>query len=115
MSAVETMSEAWLWLHIAALAVATFALRLSFISLFSYIEMPASVKVNLKLVPPAVLAALAAPPFVFRDGSYHLSPTNPFLLTGLVVTVVAWKTESLVLTLVVGFGVFFALTYVPVL
>ena len=111
MSAVENMSTAWMWVHLVLLAVTTFALRISFIGLFSYFEMPNSIKENLKLVPPAVMGALAIPPFIYRDSAYHLSLTDPFLLSGAVACLVAWKTESLVGTIGVGFVVYFGLTY----
>ena len=84
MSAVGTMSTTVVWLHIVVLAVATYAIRSSFIGLFSYFDMPAPIEKHLDLVAPAVLAGLAVPPLVFRDGGYHLSPTNPFLVAGVV-------------------------------
>lgn len=111
MSAVEAMPTAWLYVQIAVLAAVTYALRASFVALFSYYRVPDRVGTALRLVPPAVLAALAAPPLVFRDGAYDLSPTNPFLLAGLAAGVVAWRTESLVGTIAAGFVAFFVLTY----
>lgn len=113
MSAVKVMSTTWLWVHIIVLAIATYALRSSVIGLFSYYDMPSQVEDNLNLVPPAVMAALAVPPLVYRDGTFHLSPTNPFILAGVAAAIVAWKTESLIGTIVTGFVVFFGVTYVP--
>jgi branched-subunit amino acid transport protein len=113
MNAIETMPSAWIWAYILAIAVATYALRVSFIALFGYYEMPDRIEEYLDLVPPAVLAALAAPPLLYRDGSFHLSPGNPFLLAGLVAVVVAWRTESLIGTIVSGFATYFLVVLVP--
>ena len=115
MTAIETMSEAWFWLHIVSFALATFALRAVLVVLFSYVQIPETMEENLELVPPAILAALAVPPFVYRDGVYHLSPTSPFILTGVAAAIAAWRTESLIVTIATGFAVFFAVTYLPVL
>jgi len=111
MSAVETMPTTWLWIQIAVLAAVTYALRASFVALFSYYRVPDRIGSALRLVPPAVLAALAVPPLVFRNGGYDLAPTNPFLLAGLAAGVVAWRTESLVGTIAAGFAAFFVATY----
>lgn len=110
MNALETMPRSWLWVHLVFLALITYGLRGSFIWVFSYYDMPDSVKNQLELVPPAVLAALAVPPLVFRDGTYHLSPVNPFLFAGLVGGIVAWRTESLIWTMTAGIGTYFLAT-----
>lgn len=110
MTAIESMSTSWLWIHIISISIATYLLRLSFIGLFSYYEMPDRFKIHLELIPAAVLAGLAMPPLVYRDGVYHFSPTNPYLLAGLIAGFVAWRTESLIITIVSGFVVFFTVT-----
>jgi branched-subunit amino acid transport protein len=107
MSAIETMSTTWLWIHIIVLAIATYALRSSFIGIFSYYEIPDQFEDDLKLIPPAVLAALTMPSLVYREGAYHLSLTDPFLLAGLVAGIVAWKTESFIGTLTIGISTYF--------
>lgn len=114
MNAIETMPTAWLWIHIIAMAVATFALRASFIGLVSYYEMPDWIEEHMSLIPPAVLAALALPPLFYRDSGYHLSPGNPFFVAGLVAAIVAWRTESLVGTIASGFVTYFAVAFVTV-
>lgn len=107
MSAVETMTVSWLWAHIIVIAVATFVIRVSFIGATGHITIPDDVKEHMTLIPAAVLAALAVPPLVYRDGAYHLSIFGPFLIAGVAAVVVAWRTENLVATIVVGFfGVF---------
>lgn len=115
MSAIETMSTRWLLAHIVAIAIGTYALRVSFIGLVSYYDMPTEIEEQMHLVPPAVIAALALPPLFYRDGTYHLSPGNPFLLAGLAGAIVAWRTESLVGTIAVGFLTYFVVVSVPVI
>ncbi|WP_255195366.1 AzlD domain-containing protein [Halorarius litoreus] len=115
MSGIETLSTTWLWFHLIAIATITYALRSSFIALFSYYDVPAQLEDVLELVPPAVFAALAVPPLLYRDGTYYLSPTNPFLIAGLAAGVVSWKTESLFRTIATGFTVFVVVTYAPIL
>lgn len=114
MNAIEAMPTVWLSVHIVAIAIATYALRVSFVSLFSYYEMPEEIEAHLNLVPPAVLAALAVPPIFYRDGGFYLSPLNPFLIAGLAAAIVAWRTESLIGTLVLGFLTYFVVVSVPV-
>jgi branched-subunit amino acid transport protein len=111
MSTAATFSTTWLWTHLILIALASYALRASFIALFSYYDMPDRVENYLELVPPAVFAALGAPPLIYRDGSYILSPTNPFLLAGLAAGLVAWRTEHLFGTIASGLVVFFGVTY----
>lgn len=111
MSAVETMTTAWLWAHIVAIAIATFALRVSFIGLSRYLSLSDDLKDHMKLIPPAVLAALAVPPLLYREGSFHLSLFDPFLIAGVVATIVAWRTENLVATIVVGFLAYFVVVF----
>lgn len=110
MTTIESMSTPWVWIHIISISIATYLIRLSFIGLFSYYDMPERFKNHLNLIPSAVLAGLAMPPLVYRDGVYHFSPTNPYLLAGLIAGFVAWRTESLIQTIVSGFVVFFATT-----
>jgi branched-subunit amino acid transport protein len=102
MSAIEAMSSRELWVHILVFAIVTYALRLSFIAVFSYQDMPDQIRENLRLVPPAILAAMVVPPLVYRDGTFHLSPTNPFILAGIAAGIVAWKSESLIGTITAG-------------
>lgn len=109
MSAVEIISAPWLWAHLIAIAIATFVLRASFIGLIEHLTIPDEIKEHMKLIPPAVLAALAAPPLLYQDGNFHLSLGNPFLVAGIVAIVVAWRTENLLATIVAGFVAYFVI------
>lgn len=58
----------------------------------------------LRLVPPAVLAAMLAPSLLVREGQIDLGFDNLFFWAALVAFPVAWKSKSLFATVVVGMG-----------
>ncbi len=58
----------------------------------------------LRLVPPAVLAAMLVPSLLVRDESVDLDFDNLFFWAALVAFPVAWKWNSLVATVLVGMG-----------
>ena len=98
------VSDAAVWAVIAAVALGTFAFRFSFVYLFEYIdEVPPTLERALRYVAPAVLAALVAPSLFVVDGSIAFVG-NDRLLAGLVGAAVAWRTESIMWTMVAGVG-----------
>lgn len=110
----EVLGPVRLWLVIAGAAVGSYLLRISFITVFGRIDrVPPRVKTTLSMVPPAVLAALVLPELVLADGALALTLGNDRLLAGAVAAVVAWRTEDMLATVVVGMGVLYALALVP--
>lgn len=98
------------WLAIAAIALGTFLIRFSFLFLFEYLEdVPAGLERALRFVPAAVLAALVLPAVVVVDGAPAVSPDNQRLLAAGVGAVVAWRTESILATIVIGMVALLAL------
>src|SRR5438445_5722363 len=97
-----------LWLTLLRIGVLTYAIRLSFILLLGKMVMPSFLMRALRFVPVAVLSAIILPA-LFLDGSrLNLSLGNARLLAGVLAAVVAWRTKSALLTIVVGiveFGV----------
>ena len=92
-----------LWGLVLVVGLVTLAFRLSFIEAFASAEdVPPNVRAALRYVPPAVLAALVLPAFLLVDGSLAVGPGNDRLLAGGVAAVVAWRTGSVLGTLVVG-------------
>jgi len=92
------------WAVILAVALGTFGFRFSFIYLVERVEdVPPLAERALRYVAPAVLAALVAPSVLVVDGSIALLG-NDRLLAGLVGAAVAWRTESILWTMVVGVG-----------
>ena len=103
------MSALSIWLLFIALAVGTYALRLSFIYLFGKIEMPDWLRRALRFVPASVLAALVLPALTYPNGTLDLSLGNVRLLAGIGSALVAWKTKNVLWTIVVGMVLFWVL------
>ena len=61
----------------------------------------------LRQIPPAALASIVAPALLRPEGHFDL--TSPELAAGLVAALVAWRTRSTALTLVVGMVLLFVL------
>jgi len=96
------MTRPELWLVILGGALATFAVRLSFIALIPPDRLPDSVRRGLRLVPPAVLSAIILPGLLSPAGHLAMSLDNDRLWAGLLATLVAWRTRSTWLTIAVG-------------
>ena len=58
----------------------------------------------LKLVPPAVLAAMLFPSLLVKDESLHFGSDNIYLWAACIAFPLAWKTKSLFATVIVGMG-----------
>ena len=99
-----TPPDAVLWAVILAIGAGTFALRFSFIGLSERLgDLPPTAERALEFVPAAVLAALVLPALVVVDGSATIAG-NDRLLAGAIAAVVAWRTEDILATIVVGVG-----------
>ena len=88
---------------IAALLVGagTVALRASVLVFAERLgEVPPRVREVLRMIPPAALAALVAPAVMRPEGAFEL--VSPESLAGLLALLVAWRTRSLLATIVVG-------------
>lgn len=100
-----------IWLTVLVIGVATFALRFSFIFLFGRVEdLPAWLERALRFVPPAVFAVLAVPAVVSLDGGVA-GVVDDRLVAAVVAGVVAWRTENVLATIVVGMGVLWTLRF----
>jgi branched-subunit amino acid transport protein len=95
------VSANFVWLLIVAMAAVTLALRVSFLLLHERISFPPLVRRALRYVPYAVLAALVVPA-VLSPGGAEEAPGVERVLAGLVGALVAWRTGSVLLTLLVG-------------
>lgn len=93
-----------IWLLLAVLGLASFALRLSFIQWFSRRRMPPWLQRSLRFVPPAVLAALVLPAIVYSGPAPGFSLENSRLLAGLLAALVAWRTRNVLWTMAAGMG-----------
>ncbi|MFO7927325.1 AzlD domain-containing protein [Natronomonas sp.] len=103
-----------IWFVIVVLAVATYAIRLSFIYLFGRLEsVPEAVERVLRLVPAAVLAALALPAVVTLEPSLSATVLDERLAAGIVAVAVAWRTENVFATIASGMGTLWLLRFAP--
>ncbi len=94
------MNEALL---VAGMALVTFAVRYPVLALLGKIPLPEPIFRALRYVPAAVLTAIIVPVVVIgQDNRLDLRLTNAYLIAGLVSALVAWRTRSLLLTIVLG-------------
>ncbi len=90
------------WLLIISLSLLTFLLRGSFLLFANKLELPKSFDRVFRYIPAAILAALVGPAFIKNEGVIDYSFTNPYLLAGLAAVLIAWRTKSILITLVAG-------------
>jgi branched-subunit amino acid transport protein len=91
-----------IWWILILGGLATYLTRLSMILLFSRWEIPAWLRRALRLVPAAVFSAIIAQEVLTQNGKLNLGMSNPRILAAALATVVAWKTHSVLLTILVG-------------
>ncbi|MGB9641053.1 MAG: AzlD domain-containing protein [Anaerolineales bacterium] len=91
-----------IWLILILGGLATYLTRLSMILLFSRWEIPTWLQRALRLVPAAVFSAIIAQEVLTQNGELNLALGNPRILAAALATVVAWKTRSVLLTILVG-------------
>lgn len=103
------MTAQAVWPIILAMGLLTYALRVSMIVVFGRIEIPILLRRALRFVPAAVLAAFVAPELLRPGGTLMLSLANPRLVAGIVASLVAWRSRSVSLTVVVGMALLWIL------
>ncbi|MCC5856812.1 MAG: AzlD domain-containing protein [Ectothiorhodospiraceae bacterium] len=97
--------DSWLiWLLILVIGAGTYLMRLSGIQLFGEHGMPPQLKLALRFVPSAVIAAIVVPAIVYGGPEPGLHLENARLLAGIAAAVVAWTTRSVLATLGTGMG-----------
>ncbi|MGB9593193.1 MAG: AzlD domain-containing protein [Anaerolineae bacterium] len=86
------------WAVFAGMALVTYLTRFAMMPLLSR-ELPEPVLRYLQLVPVAILSALIAPAVLIVDHRLTLGPQVPAAAVG---AVVAWRTRSVLWTIVAG-------------
>jgi branched-subunit amino acid transport protein len=95
---------------VVGMALVTFLIRYPTMVLVGKIPLPDRVFRALRYVPPAVLAAIIAPAILMPDEkNLFISPTNSYLVAGIISVIIAWRTKNLLLTIVLGMAVFLIL------
>ena len=98
------------WLLIFGMFLATFSVRYPVLAFVSRMELPEVIKRALKYIPAAVLSAIIFPAVVFPEGAETgLRLSNDYLVAGVLAALIAWRTKNLLVTIVVGMGVFLVL------
>jgi branched-subunit amino acid transport protein len=96
------MTPLALWLTLICIGLLTYAIRLSFISLFGRREIPTFLLSILRFVPVTVLSAIIFPALFLYGNRLDLSLSNTRLIAGILAAIVAWRTKNVLLTIVVG-------------
>ncbi len=91
-----------IWVVMILGGLLTFGMRFSFIYLLGRVHVPPLVRRALHFVPPAVLSALIVPALLMPSGTLDLTLGNERWLAGLVAVLVAWRTKSVLLTILAG-------------
>lgn len=99
-----TMRE---FMLIAGMAAVTFGIRYFLFALADRIRMAPWIEASLKFIPPAVLTAITLPAILLPRGEWHLSLSNPYLVSAFVTTAAGILTRNLLATIAVGLGAFF--------
>ncbi|KXK21541.1 MAG: branched-chain amino acid transport [Chloroflexi bacterium OLB15] len=89
---------------VLGMAIVTFIVRYPVMVLVSKMPMPQPIADALRYVPPAVLAAIVVPAVLMPKGTIDISPGNAYLIAAIVCIIVAWRTNNLVLTIILGMG-----------
>lgn len=109
-------SHAAIWVAVATIGLCTYAIRLSFIYLFGRIDaVPPRVKHVLRYVPAAVLAALVVPSVATIQPTIGDTLLDDRLIAGTIAALVAWHTEDVLYTIVVGMSAFWVIRFGPAL
>ena len=91
------------WATILLAGAGTFAMRASFIAAADrLVDVPSWAQRILRQIPPAALASIVLPALVRPEGEIDL--THPRFIAGTVAALVAWRTNNVVATLLVGMG-----------
>jgi branched-subunit amino acid transport protein len=93
---------------IAGMALATMSTRIPVLWWLSLHPLSPSLARALKYVPLAVLSAIIAPIILVSEGKLFLQLENAPLVASVVAILVAWRTRSLLLTIVIGMAIFLA-------
>jgi branched-subunit amino acid transport protein len=101
-----------LWIVLLATGAGTFAIRGGFLLLaHRFVALPESVGQVLRMIPPAVFAALVVPAILRTEGQLDLWGPRP--LAGLAAAAVAYVTRNVLATIVVGMVALVGLERLP--
>ena len=97
---------------ILGMALVTFITRFGCLILFRHTGIPPFIQGWLKHVPTAILTALILPSLLLPKGYLDISLQNHYLLAGVVASLVAYKSRSIIATVGLGIMMMFSLHWV---
>jgi len=96
------------WLMIAGMTGVTFGIRYVLFAVADRIRLAPWIEASLKFIPPAVLIAITLPAVLLPKGEWHVSFSNPYLVSAIVTTAAGILTRNLLATIGIGLSAFFA-------
>jgi branched-subunit amino acid transport protein len=94
------------FLLIAGMFLVTFLARYPLLVIVGRVELPQRVFQGLRYVPVAVLTAICIPAMVMPNKVIDIGLTNAALIGGIAAILIAWRTKSLLPTIIGGMGIF---------
>ena len=101
----EAMTEL---LMIGGMAIATFAIRYAMFGASSHITLSPILLKGLRYLPPVMLTAIVVPEVLLSEGTLQISFLNARLIGAIAAVIIGKVTQNLLLTIVLGMGVFFS-------
>ncbi len=98
------MDQKIVFLTLIGMMLVTYLPRLFPILFLSGKSLPPLFIAWLRLIPPAVLAAMLFPSLLLQDKQLSIAFDNLYLWSAVIAFPVAWKSKSLFLTVIVGMG-----------
>jgi branched-subunit amino acid transport protein len=93
-------------LMVAGMMAVTFGVRYPVLALVSRLTLPPVVLDALKFIPPAVLTAIIIPAVLMPAGRLEIGLDNAYLVAAVASALIAWRSKNLLLTIVLGMGIF---------
>jgi branched-subunit amino acid transport protein len=87
---------------VGGMALVTFACRYPVLAFVSRLTIPPRVRATMEFIPTAVLTAIITPAILAPNGELALHWQNPALIAALLCGLVAWRSQNILLTIVVG-------------
>ena len=97
------------WLTVIGMGVITYTIRVGLFLLLERVALPSRLQHALRYVPTAVLSAIIVPEMLQPGGTLDLSFGNARLLAGLFAMLVAWRTQNVLWTIVLGMAALWGL------
>jgi len=95
------------------MAVVTYLPRFLPMYVLTRLEIPQTATSWLRYVPVAVLSALIVPGILTTNRQVFFSPVNSYFLASIPAFLVAWRTRSMLLTVVAGMAAVLLLQWFP--